>query len=100
MTLLIMTAAAIAVTLIWYFSRSENKLGTLALMYWGASLMWFVDAIAGYIEDGADFFVPAADEMLNDTYLGFSAVVLGLVIWTGILLFKDPKGRISAILKK
>ena len=31
--------------------------------------------------------------MLNDTFLGFSAVALGLVIWLATVLWKDPKGK-------
>lgn len=39
--------------------------------------------------------------MLNDTFLGLSVVVLGLVIWMVILLIKDPKGVIKkALLRK
>ena len=42
MTLLIAVFAAVITTIIWYTNdkRSQLKLGTLALMYWGASLMW------------------------------------------------------------
>ena len=48
MTLLIAVFAAVITTIIWYTNdkRSQLKLGTLALMYWGASLMWMVDAVA------------------------------------------------------
>lgn len=100
MTLLITVFAAIAVTVIWYNTDSDRKLGTLALMYWGASLMWLVDAAAEYIELGAEYFTPGFADMINDAYLGFSAVALGLIIWLAILLFKDPKGKIKNILGK
>ena len=49
MTLLITVFAAVAATLVWYNTTSDMKLGFLALMYWGASLMWLVDAVAEYI---------------------------------------------------
>ena len=75
------------------------KLGFLSLMYWGASLMWLVDAVAEYIEIGAEYFTPAPTDMLNDAYLGLSVVALGLVIWLVALLIKDPKGKIRALLK-
>ncbi len=93
MTLLITVFAAIISTTVWYFTGldSSKKLGTLSLMYWGASLMWLVDAVFEYAELGADYFTPAAADMLNDTYLGFSAVALGLVIWLVILFVKDPE---------
>ena len=50
----------------------ELKAGSLCCMYWGASLMWLIDAVFGYAEDGAGFFVPAAADMLNDLYLGLA----------------------------
>ncbi len=101
MTLLITVFAAIISTVVWYTRPESNmKLGSLCLMYWGASLMWLVDAVAEYIELGAEFFAPAAADMLNDSYLGFSVVALGLVIWLAMLLIKDPNGRIRAALIK
>lgn len=101
MTLLITVFAAVITTIIWYKNaESDMKLGTLCLMYWGASLMWLVDAVAEYIELGAEYFTPAVADMLNDSYLGLSVVALGLVIWLAVLLIKDPSGRIRALLKK
>ena len=101
MTLLITVFAAIITTVIWYVKAETGmKFGMLCLMYWGAVLMWLVDAIAGYIELGAAYFTPAASEMLNDSYLGLSVVALGLVIWLAVLLIKDPKGRVKTALMK
>ena len=76
------------------------KIGTLCLMYWGASLMWLIDAIFEYAELGAESFVPAPLDMLNDLYLGLSVVALGLIIWLVILLVRDPKGVVKAVLFK
>ena len=92
MTLLIAVFAAVITTIIWYTNdkRSQLKLGTLTLMYWGASLMWLVDAVVEYIELGAEYFTPAPADMLNDTFLGLSVVAFGLIIWLVILLVKDP----------
>jgi len=86
MTLLISVIAAIVSSLLWYNSMTKlgkdpNKYSTLCYMFWGASLMWFVDAIAEYAEVGAEYFTPAMADMVNDAFLGISAVVLGLVIW-------------------
>ena len=102
MTLLLAALAAVVSTAFWYNSskRKEMKLGTLSLIYWGATLMWFVDAIVEYIELGAEFFTPEVADMLNDTYLGISVIVLGLIIWVVILLVKDPKGVVRATLFK
>lgn len=102
MTLLITVFAAIICTIIWYrgASKSEMKVGTLCFMYWGASIMWLVDAIFEYAELGAKYFNPAPIDMLNDFYLGMSVVAIGLIIWLVILLIKDPKGVIKAALFK
>lgn len=102
MTLLVTVFAAVVSTIIWYTKKEarELKAGSLCFMYWGASLMWLVDAVFGYAEDGAEFFVPAAADMLNDLYLGLSVVALGLVVWTVIVLVKDPKGTVKEILEK
>ena len=103
MTLLTSVFAAIICTVIWYTNsrRNELKLGMLPLMFWGASLMWFVDAIFEYVELKDEYFTPAPVDMLNDFFLGLSVVALGLIIWLVVLIIKDPKGVVkSAILKK
>lgn len=102
MTLLITFFAAIITTIIWYVTagKSNMRIGTLALMYWGASIMWFVDAIFEYAELRDEFFLPEAADMINDAFLGFCVVALGLMIWLVILLIKDPKGVVRASLAK
>jgi hypothetical protein len=102
MTLLTSVFAAIICTILWYKNAPESKMkiGTLCWLYWGASLMWLVDAIFEYSELGAEFFAPAPIDMLNDLYLGLSVVALGLIIWLVILLVKDPKGVVKATLFK
>lgn len=102
MTLLTTVFAAVIATIIWYKSaqRNEMKLGTLCLTYWGASLMWLIDAIFEYAELHAEYFTPEPLDMLNDFYLGLSVVALGLIIWLMILLVKDPKGVVRATLFK
>ena len=102
MTLLTTIFAAIVCTIIWYITapKSEMKVGILCWMYWGASLMWMVDAIFQYAELQAEFFTPAPVDMLNDFYLGLSVVALGLVIWLAILLIKDPKDVVKTALFK
>ena len=97
MTLLITILAAVTSTVIWYQKDSGNqkRIGTLSLMYWGASLMWLVDAAFEYAELKAAYFRPEPLEMLNDLFLGISVVVLGLVIWLVLFLKKDPKGVLT-----
>lgn len=100
MTLLITVFAAITSTLVWYIKDPKNELktGILCFMYWGAAIMWFVDAVVEYCEIREKFFTPTPLEMLNDTYLGLSVVALGLVIWVVILLLKDPREVIKSAL--
>ncbi len=93
MTLLLTVFAAVITTIIWYNRKDDNmKLGVLMFMFWGASIMWFVDAIFEYAELGAEYFAPALEDMINDTFLGLSVIALAFVIWVVYLLVKDPKG--------
>ena len=99
MTLLVSVFAAIISTIVWYLCdrREQLKLGFMALMFWGASLMWFVDAIFEYMELGAGYFTPKAADMLNDFFLGISVVALGMIIWLVRMLLSDPKGVIRIL---
>ena len=101
MTLLITLFAAVICTAIWYRGQHDGmQLGVLCWVFWGASLMWFIDACFEYAELGAEYFTPAAADMLNDAFLGLSVVALAFLLWIIILLIKDPKGRVRAALKK
>ena len=96
MTLLITVIAAVISTVLWYNRKNNDmQLHVLMFMFWGASIMWFVDAIFEYAELRAEYFTPALDDMINDTFLGFSVIALALVIWTIFILIKDPKGVIK-----
>ena len=98
MTLLISVFAAVVVTILWYTNEKarELKIGLLCYMFWGASLMWMVDAIAEYVELKAAYFTPALEDMINDTFLGLSVVAFALVIWVAYVLMKDPKNVVRA----
>ncbi len=99
MTLLIIAFSFVISTVLWYIKPESNmKIGTLSLMYWGATLMWFVDAVAEYLKVGVEFFTPAASDMLNDGYLGASVVLIGLIIWLVMVLIKDPNARLKKVL--
>ena len=101
MTLLITVFAAVIVTVKWYTRKDDSmKLGILCFLYWGASIMWLVDALFEYAELRADYFSPALEDMVNDTFLGLSAVAFGLVIWLVRLLVTDPKGSVRRMLKQ
>ena len=101
MTLLITVFAAVITTVVWYNRKNDDmRPGILMFMFWGASIMWFVDALFEYAELGAGYFTPALEDMINDTFLGLSVVALGLVIWVVRLLILDPKGTVRSALKK
>ena len=102
MTLLITLVSAVIVTLIWYSSEKARKMKISLLMYmfWGASLMWLVDAVAEYIELRDEYFHPEAQDMLNDTFLGLSAAALALTVWVVYVLIKDPMNTIRSLPKK
>ena len=102
MTLLITVFAAIICTVIWYKNAPNDRLNvrTLCFLYWGAALMWMIDACFEYAELGAEFFTPAPADMLNDAYLGLSVVALAMVLWLVILIIKDPEGKVKAAMAK
>ncbi len=101
MTLLITVFAAIIATVKWYTRKDDSmKLGILCYMYWGAALMWFIDAVFEYAELEAEFFSPALEDMINDAFLGLSVVALGLIIWLVRLLIADPRGSVRKALRK
>ena len=102
MTLLLTVFAAVISTVVWYTTDKARKLKVSALcyMFWGASLMWFVDAIFEYIELRAEYFQPAVEDMINDAFLGLSVIALALIVWVLIILVKDPLGTVKKSLKK
>ncbi len=93
MCLLITLLAAVVSAVVWYVNAPDNKLrlGTLSLMYWGASLMWTVDGFF-CIAEGEPFL----DLSLNDALLGMLIVICGLVVWLLMLLYNDPKKVLRA----
>lgn len=101
MTLLITVFAAVFATYRWYTGKDDNlNISMLCFMFWGASVMWLVDAVFEYAELGAEYFTPAAEDMLNDAFLGLSVVAFALVIWVAALLIKDPRGVVARTLGK
>ncbi len=91
MTLLVTALAAVGTTILWYRTRKKRdvSLGILCLIYWGASLMWLVDAVFLIREEGAAaFFHPDFQQLRSDLILGLCAVALGLIIWVIAILWK------------
>ena len=102
MTLLITIIAAICATVVWYScdKRDSYKLGTLSLIYWGASLMWLMDFVFEYAELKTEYFNQEFADILNDSLLGVTVVAIGLIAWLVILFIKDPKGVFKAKFRK
>lgn len=102
MTLLITIFAAVIATIVWYTKPAlrDLKVGTLCWMFWGASLMWMIDAVFEFAELKAEYFAPAGVDMLNDAFLGLAVIALALIIWTVIVLIKDPRGTVKEALAK
>jgi len=90
--------AAIISTIIWYVKSPDDKykLGLLSLIYWGATLMWFVDHIMAFIMEGGEFL----EISLDATMLGITVVILGLLVWVIILVISDPKSVLKTSFKR
>lgn len=93
-TLLISLLAAVVSTSVWYKEAPQDpwKVSTLCWLFWGASLMWGVDAAFAFAKEGAASLHVSANECLQEGLLGMAVVVLALVIWLARLLVADPRG--------
>lgn len=106
MTLIVCTLAALIATALWYKQRKADlqpaqspqpphpsqrsrsahapvlSWGSLALAFWGASLMWCVDGFANLAE--GEPFIELTDPalMADDALLGFVVVAAALALWT------------------
>jgi hypothetical protein len=96
--LILTSLAAIVTTIIWYakLPGDKYKLGFLSLMFWGATLMWFVDHVIAYLTEGGEFFEINLDAAL----LGISVITLALIVWLIVLLISDPKKVLNALLRR
>jgi hypothetical protein len=63
-------------------------------MFWGATLMWFVDHVMAYLTEGGEFLEISP----NATLLGISVIILALLVWEIVLLVSDPKGVLRRVL--
>lgn len=103
MTLIVCTLAALIATALWYKQRKADlqpaqpphpsqrsrstrapalSWGSLALAFWGASLMWCVDGFANLA--AGESFIELIDPalMVDDALLGFVVVAAALALWT------------------
>ena len=93
MWLLIAAAAAIVASILWGLSLPKDRygLGFLSLLFWGATLMWLVDSVIGYAENGGPFLT--IDRA--STALGVCVLALGLAIWLVRLLIVRNSRRLT-----
>lgn len=98
MWLLITALAAVIASALWYVNAPNDKykLGFLSFLYWGAAIMWLVDHVIAYAQDGGEFFEISTDA----TGLALSVLLGGLVLWLVVLLVSDPKRVLRSVLKK
>ncbi|MCK9614234.1 MAG: hypothetical protein M0R48_01875 [Candidatus Omnitrophica bacterium] len=84
--------AASCATLAKFALPKKYKLGFLALMLWGATIMIFIDHILGY--EGGGFLEKTTDGMIkNSTVLGLAMLVPVFIIWGISLLISNLKRR-------
>lgn len=88
MYFVITALAAVVTTAIWYIKEGKYKLGFLSLLLWGATIMWLVDHVIGYMLEGGEFLEVTPDAAL----LGGVVVIIAFIIWEIALLSADPKG--------
>ena len=102
MCLILTALAAVVSTAVWYASKTmrDMKVSVLCWLFWGAAIMWLVDLVFEYAEEGAAVFEPSVAEVLNDSLLGLAVITLALVIWTVVYLVSDPKGVLRSVLLK
>jgi len=98
MWLITTSLAAVITTAIWYFKDSEGKykLGFLSLIFWGATLMIFVDHVLLYIEGRGEFLEMTPEAAM----LGGVLIIVALIGWVIALLCAHPKGVLSKMLKR
>jgi hypothetical protein len=93
MWLIILAFAATIATAIWYTKAENDKylLKYLSLILWGTTIMVLVDHVVPYLmEGGGEFFEVSAEA----TVLSGIMLLVGIAVWEGALLLKDPKGII------
>lgn len=93
MWLLVALAAAMAATALHFLAKqlAKYKIGTLALMLWGAAVMIAIDkAIA--LPSGEPFIETATDGLVNDSLsLGITMVAAVIILWALFIALPNRK---------
>ncbi|MBD3388797.1 MAG: hypothetical protein GF414_07860 [Candidatus Altiarchaeales archaeon] len=94
MWLIVSSVAAVAVTALWAFTPKKYKLGSLAIMLWGLSLMIFVDHALGY--EGGPFIEMETDGLIESgTVLGIAMIMPLFIIWEIQLVISKMRGELN-----
>lgn len=93
MWLIILAIAAVISTALWYFKdEGRYKLELLSLIFWGATVMVFVDHAMGIVEDAfAGREVEFIEVSPSAFLLGVFLVCMGVALWEVYLLLKKPR---------
>lgn len=95
MWLITSAIAAVISTALWYFKDDGRyKLHILSLIFWGATIMIFVDHAMGYYNDviltGSEEG-PFVEVSWQAFMLGIFLICIAIGIWEAYLIYKNPK---------
>ena len=94
MWLITSSIAAIIATAVWAYAPKKYKLGTLALMLWGLTIMVFVDHVLGY--EGGPFLEMETDGLIESgTVLGIAMLIPVFIIWEIQLVLSRLKPEVN-----
>ena len=58
----------------------KYKLGFLSLIFWGTTIMVFVNHLLGFLSEGGEFFENTGDAALLDIFLVTIALITGVLL--------------------
>lgn len=96
MWLVALTLAAVISTIFWYFKDDGRyRLDILSLIFWGSTIMVFIDHAIGYYND---VILTGLEEgtFVEISWQAFMLSILlvcaGIMLWILYLVIKKPKG--------
>ena len=95
MWLITSAIAAVTATAFWYFKDDGRyKLHILSLIFWGTTIMVFVDHIMGYYNDVIAAGLqegPFVEVSWQAFMLSLFLLCVGIGIWEAYLIYTNPK---------
>ncbi|WP_448577255.1 hypothetical protein [Thermosphaera sp.] len=94
MYMLILGLTAVFSTVLWYKNLEKDDLlyKNLALISWGATLMFLIDKAYASIVEGEGFISVSPESIA----LGILLLFVVLTIWVATIIWKDPKKALRA----